>query len=278
MHRAPTDAPPAVVLTDLDGCLVDPANPRAEAAREALADLRAARWIVCFVTTKTREEVARLQEEIGVHDPAVVEGGGALWFPEGGAVAPAERARLVPGGSQIDRATPRGEILPSLRAALAPFPFARPFADLADDEIVAITGLRPEDVPPARRREFDEPVAIEGATAGRTAAVSRALAEAGLGGLEGGSFLHALRGSDKGRAARELTALLGGPGTRTIGVGDAALDLAFLRDTGLAVIVQRPDGSWSPELTAALPRAMRASPAGSAGWNRAMLALLRAAP
>jgi mannosyl-3-phosphoglycerate phosphatase len=226
------------------------------------------------VTTKTRAEVIELQEALSCHDPAIVEGGGALFFSARGRVPAPPRAREVEGGRQIDLATPRAEMFPRLLEALRLFPRARPFSWLSEDELCGATGLEPADAALAREREFDEPVLLSGGDEDLLA-LREALAGAGLGGQGGGRFLHALEGADKGSAARELLRSLPADDRReTAGVGDAAIDVAFLREVARPVVLPRRDGTFPRELLDALPHARRAPAGGSAGWSQAVLALL----
>ena len=80
-----------------------------------------------FVTSKTRAEVVRLQEEMGIREPFIVENGGGIFFPRG------YRNFCIPGG--VERgdqyADPAGEALPRdpafRRGSEKPaFPFAAP--------------------------------------------------------------------------------------------------------------------------------------------------------
>ena len=59
----------------------------------------------------------------------------------------------------------------------------------------------------------------------------------------------------------------------TVGLGDAANDLSFLRLVDRPIVIPRPNGV-DPGLASALPHAERAPKAGPAGWNAAILAVL----
>jgi mannosyl-3-phosphoglycerate phosphatase len=58
----------------------------------------------------------------------------------------------------------------------------------------------------------------------------------------------------------------------TIGIGDSLNDLPFLLTVDRPVLVQKPDGSYDPDIN--LPNLIRAPGIGPAGWNDAVLDLL----
>ena len=79
---------------------------------------------------------------------------------------------------------------------------------------------------------------------------------------------------DKGKAVRQLLGLHEGP-LFSLALGDSDNDLTMLQAVDRAVIVPRPDGSWSETLLGGLPLARRAPFPGPRGWNEAVLAELR---
>jgi mannosyl-3-phosphoglycerate phosphatase len=151
----------------------------------------------------------------------------------------------------------------------------RGFADMGVDEIASLTGLTREGAERALDREYDEPYVVYGdedaLAALRTAAELR-----GFGVSHGGRFHHLTGGSDKGLAVRALLACYERAGRRcgSIGLGDAATDLSFLRAVDRAIVVPGRDGTFDPILAAALPEAERAPAPGPAGWNAAVNTLL----
>jgi mannosyl-3-phosphoglycerate phosphatase len=94
--------------------------------------------------------------------------------------------------------------------------------------------------------------------------------------VHGGRFFHLTGPTDKGRALRELLALLSPRGRRfaTVGLGDAANDLPLLEAVERPIVVPRPGGEPDAALAAALPAAERAPAPGPEGWNGAVLTVL----
>ena len=72
-----------LIITDLDGCLLDAVTYAWEPAREALDALRARSVPVIPCTSKTRAETARIQAELGIPGAAIVEDGGAIVAADG---------------------------------------------------------------------------------------------------------------------------------------------------------------------------------------------------
>jgi mannosyl-3-phosphoglycerate phosphatase len=61
----------------------------------------------------------------------------------------------------------------------------------------------------------------------------------------------------------------------SIGLGDAPNDLALLAAVQQPIVIPRPDGTADPALAEALPGAQVAPRPGPAGWNQAVLSVLR---
>jgi mannosyl-3-phosphoglycerate phosphatase len=108
--------------------------------------------------------------------------------------------------------------------------------------------------------------------AGDEAVVRQAAERRGLRITKGGRFLHLTGAVDKGRAVRQVLALL--PPAASIGLGDAENDLGLLDAVDHPILVPRADGSIDPTLAAAFPSAGRAPAPGPAGWNEAVLLAL----
>jgi mannosyl-3-phosphoglycerate phosphatase len=282
--RPPAHAePPFLIFTDLDGTLLDEATYSFEAAEEALALLRMRKVPVILVSSKTRAEMESLRAHLHNTDPFIVENGGGLFIPTG------YFESLVEGGQTRDNyhVIELGAPYARLRTALKEVGQAvgyrlRGFGDMSEQEISERTGLTRQDAALAKQREYDEPFIIEnGEEPGGVPNDIRREAEAcGLRCTRGGRFLHLMGNSDKGRACR----LLGdyyrrqegraGHAFMTVGLGDSLNDLPMLAAVDRPILVQRPDGSYDPEVR--LEKVGYAPGIGPAGWNRAILSLLKA--
>ena len=72
-----------VVITDLDGTLLDRATYSYEPAMPALELLRQEKIPLVFCSAKTRAEQEVYQTELGIYAPFIVENGGAIFIPQG---------------------------------------------------------------------------------------------------------------------------------------------------------------------------------------------------
>ncbi len=255
-----------VVVTDLDGCLLDPETHRFEAARPALQALKQRGIPLVLCSSKTRAEMEALHALLGLDAPFVFENGGGIVIPPG---APWSRVARRDGGPLLVRL---GVPLLDLGRALLDIAKEagarlRGFSRLSAREVSDLTGLPDEEVERARLREHTEPFVLE---AGNEEVVRKAAERRGLRVIRGGRFHHLSGELDKGKAVRQVLTLLGP--TASIGLGDAENDLGLLRAVDHPILVPRPDGGFDPALDAAFPAADRAPAAGPAGWNEAVLA------
>jgi mannosyl-3-phosphoglycerate phosphatase len=264
-----------LVVSDLDGCLLDPETYAYDAARPALARLAGARWPLVLCSGKTRAEMGLLVRRLGLSHPFIVENGGAIVFPPSSFDADVPGAREAEGERILDLGPPRESLVQALGEVAGEAGVrVRGFADLAPAELQGLTGLSGPAAVLALEREYDEPFLVE--DAGAVDELARAAARRGLVVSHGGRFHHLMGGSDKGLAVRTLLALYQRAGQRleSAGLGDAETDLSMLRAVSRPIVVPGRDGSLDPGLAEHLPDAERAPSPGPAGWNAAVLALL----
>ena len=272
--------PRLVVVTDLDGSLLDSAGYSAAAARPALAALARRRIPLVPCTSKTLAEVEALRDLLGAPAPMIVENGGAVVIPAGYFGGDAARTDSSGDPVVVPLGVPRARLVASLaQMARETGLRLRGFSAMEPAEVAVLTGLGPDDVTRAMARDYDEPFVFEEDT-GAAQAVERAAAARGLRCSRGGRFWHLTGQTDKGRALRVLLGLFRARGRvpATVGLGDAENDAPMLLAVDRPILVPRPDGRVEPRLRRRLPAAEVAPAPGPAGWNRAVLALLKSAP
>jgi mannosyl-3-phosphoglycerate phosphatase len=241
-----------IVITDLDGTLLDAESYSFEPARPALLRLRDENVPLVLCTSKTRAETEWWRERLGVEGSDIVENGGALYVD----------------GRGIELGSPIAELRSALRAAstLASCP-VRGFGDMTIQEIAIRCGLPEDQARLAAAREFDEPFVV--LDAARAHALEQAIADAGYTCTRGSRFHHILGLNDKAAAVRQLLAHQ--PGAFSLGLGDALNDTGFLHEVDRAVLMPSPS---LEQLRALVPGARVASAAGPSGWNDAVCAFL----
>jgi mannosyl-3-phosphoglycerate phosphatase len=266
-----------LVVTDLDGTLLDEETYGFADARPALAALRARGIPLVLCSSKTQVEMQRAAAALETDGPLIVENGGAIVVP-GGFPAPLPAGgRPGDGAFVVPLGAPRSELVAALPAiAREAGVRVRPFAQMTAGEVSALTGLAEGEAALALRREWDEPFVVEEGPGGeaRDERLDPAARRRGLRVTRGGRLHHLTGPVDKGEAVRRLLALLPPEPGVVLGLGDAANDLSMLQAVDRAIVVPRRDGGIDSVLAAALPEAERAPAPGPAGWNAAVLAVL----
>lgn len=248
-----------VIVTDLDGTLLNHDDYRWAPAVPALARAQAAGVPIVLNSSKTAAEMIELAAQLRLDGPLVFENGGGICrrpAPD----APWQTTVL---------GVPRAQLQARLNALRARHGWRfRGFGELDMAEVAALTGLTPAAAALARRRQCSEPLDWQD-DEDALAACTSALEAAGLAVTRGGRFVHVSGRHDKGSALEQL---LGGTLGQVIALGDAPNDLPMLQRAAVAIVIPRPDGS-----ALAVPghADVRIAPAsGAEGWGRAVDSLL----
>ena len=269
-------SPQRLILTDLDGTLIDHDTYSAEAAHPALTAARERGVPVVPCSSKTLAEMLALVTRLSLAPaPLIVENGGAIWFPgewpevPPTATAQADNSRLLVLGLSAAQLRPKLDVV-----ARATRTELRGFSHMTDAEVAERTGLAIDVAALARHRQFSEPFVCSGGLV-ELDVLDTAARAVGARVTRGGRFFHLTGPTDKGAAVRVVTGTCP-PDTRTLGLGDAPNDLPLLQAVRDAAIVPQPANGLHPSLVAALPYAWHAPVAGPAGWNAVVLDWLRA--
>lgn len=261
-----------IVFTDLDGTLLDHYSYSFNAAREMLAYLKQAEIPLIIVTSKTKAEVLKLQERLGIRHPFIAENGAGIFIPSDSPLAAAtpskeEWIRLVMGKSYL-------EVRLFVTVMQERFPI-RGFADLSKQEVIALTGLDEETARDAMQRDFTEPFLIDDESL--IPALTVEANKSGLDIVRGGRFHHIITlAQDKANAVRRLSLLyseLYGHHPDVIALGDSPNDFTMLQYADLPILIPRPNGSYA---AISLPRLIKAPYPGPKGWNAALKELFDA--
>jgi mannosyl-3-phosphoglycerate phosphatase len=262
-----------LVFTDMDGCLLDHNTYEWAPAQPALKALERMGAKVILTTSKTRAEVERWQKTLGLHDPFIVENGGAV-------VAEPSSLPEVPHNAQIDHGKlvwtfgwPHAQIIHALyRAATESRCEIRGFSDMTVEEVASHTNMAVEEAHLACVRQYSEPFLL--LTPKREPALLRSFLVHGLKVTRGGRFFHAQRHTGKGEAVARLVDLYdqGREDVVTIGLGDGLNDESFLRIVDYPVILQ---SSHAEELSRRVPHARLTPTAGPAAWGAAVFEILK---
>jgi mannosyl-3-phosphoglycerate phosphatase len=250
-----------VLITDVDGCLVDRATLAHAAAHEAVDRVRRSGVPLVLCSSRTRAEIERLREELQVADPFITENGGALFSPIG--TFPFALSGAVRKGAYdiVELGRPHRQVLHLLVTTAARVGVEiTTFSDMSVQRVAAECGLSLADARLAKLREYDEPFClVEPDDAARTK-LCRSLRSAGLRCANGGRYDHVTLATDKGVAVgllRRFYAREWGDVT-TVGLGGVENDIEWLRAVDVPVVV-RPCATATE---------------GPVGWSEAVLGLL----
>jgi mannosyl-3-phosphoglycerate phosphatase len=260
-----------VIFTDLDGTLLHPKTYSFEEATSALAMIREKNIPLVFCSSKTRAEIEVYRKRlINIH-PFISENGGGIYLPVG--YFPFHKSGDRRNGYElIALGMPYEEIRKRFIALRDRLGIAvRGFGDMSIEEVAALTGLTGEESRLAKQRDFEEPFVFPHKPDER---FLREIEGEGLRWTQG-RFFHLMGDHHKGRAVNTLKRLYeqkDGPVT-TIGIGDSLNDLPFLLAVDRPVLVKKESGTHDARID--IPGLVRTKGIGPAGWNEAVLELVK---
>lgn len=231
-------SPVYLVVTDLDGSLLDHDTYSCGPALPMLEQLEALRIPVVFASSKTRAEILALRAGLGNEHPFIVENGAAALIPARYFTRMPEGCVERNGYWVRDFAPPRAAWTALLDSLRGRWPGAfQDFSTAGVEEVMAMTGLSRDAAVLANEREYSEPVQWRGTDRDLDAWLV-AVKEGGAQASRGGRFISIAGDADKGRAwcwLREVYALAaGGAQIYDLGLGDGQNDVPLLEVTRTA--------------------------------------------
>ncbi len=258
---------PLLIVTDLDGSLLDHHTYSWQPAADWLALLRQNTIPVVICSSKTAAEIQVLQKSLALEGlPFIAENGAVLHLD----VQPHSDSPTL--SSQVlgkDYSTIR-QAMEQLRS-LKGYKFFG-FGDVSEKEIIEWTGLSASDALLAKQREASEAF-IWRDTDERLAKFTTDLALDDLTITQGGRFYHVMSaGSGKGPAIKWLLdkyRQLDGREWKTIGLGDGPNDVSMLEAVDYAVII-RGYSNIPVELSPLQHYVYRTQSYGPEGWSEGL--------
>jgi len=250
-----TDLCDVLVVTDLDGTLLDHQSYDWEPATSALNVLRTQGAGVVLASSKTAAEISDIRMQIGFENwPSIVENGSGL---------------LEPGEDRVGD----GSTYEQLRSVLSGLPKGfRGFGDMTDAEVSDRTGLTRSAAEKARMRRFSEPGIWEADSTALDSFLDAARA-ASLSVQKGGRFMTLSFGGTKADKIDELKSRF--KPRHMIVLGDAPNDIDMLKRADHGVIVANPSSPDLPRLLGEdTGRSRRTARTGPEGWAEAVFDIL----
>lgn len=264
-------SPFPIVFSDLDGTLLDHYTYSFHEATAALDALRSKGFPLILCTSKTRSEIIHWRRRLRNQDPFIAENGGGIFFPSSVSMPRELSYRKLGSFRVIDLGLPYREVLKRLKGIRGNVPFRiNGFSDMTPQEVAALTGLDTEEASRAKKRDYSEPILIEG----DDRILVESLEDAGLVLNKGGRFYHVMGKHDKGKAVRIVIDIYkhGKGEIRTIAFGDSLNDLPMLEAVDIPVLVKKPNGRHEPGIS--LPNLILSDGVGPKGWNMNLLEIL----
>jgi mannosyl-3-phosphoglycerate phosphatase family protein len=260
-----------IIITDLDGTLLHPRTYSFLEARMALRLIRECRIPLILCSSKTRAEIEVYRKRLNNSDPFISENGGGIFVPK----------QYFPfaAGKAVDsdyRSIILGESYEEIRRH---FNIIRTesgirvlgFGDMTIKEISRLTHMTMRASALARKRDFEEPFIFVCKLNKR---FLQAIEARGLH-WTAGRFFHIMGGHDKGKAVDILKSFYQRQwgSVQTIGLGDGLNDLPMLQRVDWPVQIRHTDGTYDRRIK--LPGILKTRQVASAGWNEAVLSLLK---
>lgn len=264
---------PYIVFTDLDGTLLDHHTYAFEEALPGLRLLQEHGVPVVFCSAKTRAEQMEYRNALEVHDPFVVENGGAVLIEQNYFQKTISWTRMTDGFQVIELGSPYAEIRRTLEDVRAELKLPlQGYGDMKVEDVARLVGLDLAATARAMQREYEETVVTPLNAADRER-LSQALSRRGFSMTSGARFTAVSKNNDKGRAARILTEIFRRERGEviTVGIGDSWNDTPLLAATDISLLVQGPDGIWA---SLAVDGLHKVDGIGPRGWTDAMRRLV----
>lgn len=261
-----------IVFTDLDGTLLDHYTYDYSPAKPALQLIRRLHIPLILTSSKTFDEIKQWVQRLELPYPFIFENGAGIAFPPQFSHLPEPNHRY--GGYTIWHPGPDYAYIRQLLQQWQHLFRFQGFGDMSVETIAKHTGLSLNEAQAARRRMASEPLMWED-TPEKLTAFRQLLQQHHLQLIRGGRFYHVVgKNVDKGKAVRTIIQQyqkMEGFQRVSIGIGDSPNDLPLLNAVDIPIAVQRPDGSYMPDLP---PNALHAPDVGPHGWNAAISQLL----
>ncbi|CAA6822151.1 MAG: Mannosyl-3-phosphoglycerate phosphatase [uncultured Sulfurovum sp.] len=258
-----------IIFTDLDGTFLNHDDYSFKSSLQALKKIKQEQIPLIFTTSKTKSEVLRLQQEVGISEPFIVENGAALFIPQNyqgfnfSELSDFDDSKVKRFGKNYS------EVLAFYTKYKASYGLIG-LSDMTDNEISQLTGLDLNNVPFVKARDFTEPFILKDISKLET--LQHTASKYDLKITKGGRFYHLMsKKQDKGVAVKETIRLFETfykDKVHSIALGDSENDAPMLKNVDLPILIQKHDGSY---LKTDILNIQKSSYQGSKGWNEMVL-------
>ena len=265
-----------VILTDLDGTLLDQISYGWEDAKPALNLCKRLHIPVVPVSSKTGAEIDAIRRKLGLTSPFISENGGGIFFPAGGDYNPPSGTIIASDIGKWSLGLPYDFLVRAFKEIRNELGWKlRGFSEMTPEEISHLTGLDLKTSLLASEREYDEPFIVLEQDIPDINALHAAARRRGLKITIGGRFYHLQGSIDKGEAVRKILSWYQEYHSQlvSIALGDNLNDFSMLKQVNYPVLVR--SSHQFPGIEDAIQGITITMEMGPKGWNTAVLDLLR---
>ncbi len=265
-----------IVITDLDGCLLDPVTYDYGEALDTIYMLQKMGIPIVFCSTKTRVEQEYFRSRLEIKDPFIVENGAAIFIPINYFKnVKIDYHKVHEYYQVIEYGLPTKEIIKRISDLISNYKeVVRLLHRMRIEEVMAITGLPRDQAGLARIRDYS--LVFYPLDRYRVNELIERIKARGLRVITGGGILYTVTGDhDKGLATRKILELY-----RTeygdivsIGIGDSIIDVPMLKEVDIPVILGNNIDPWSHGLIEN-KNLIIVDKRGPIGWSKAIEAIL----
>ncbi|MGB9736187.1 MAG: HAD-IIB family hydrolase [bacterium] len=241
----------SIVITDLDGTLLDYYSYSFEPSLEGIKLLSRYNIPLIFCTSKSYAEVIYFREKTGNTSPFIVENGGAIYFPKG-QFARFESLKGSNNFTQFDNYITL-ELGASYKKIREVFEQIKTmfnnkvigFGDMSVEEVAKYLNLEPKLAALAKIRRHDEPFILRDPSI--LEEVKQFVENKGLKVYPGTRFYHLMGNTDKGTAVKKLVSMYESVYSKLIvaGIGEGKNDEPMFKEVDMPFLVKKPDGSFT---------------------------------
>jgi mannosyl-3-phosphoglycerate phosphatase family protein len=232
-----------IVVTDLDGTLLDHHDYSYKAAADTLKKLEKHKIPVIFNSSKTAIEIDQIKSNINNQHPFIAENGSGILIPQDYFSTKPKVANQWKIYWEVTLGKARKELLDALKEIPKSFNQCyRGFNEASTQEIMDMTGLKEEEAKSAKERLYTEPLQWLGNPEQKEQFFWH-LNRNRIHFTEGGRFLHLMGYTNKGSATTWLSKLFEIEHKRPvkiIALGDGKNDVDMLKAADIAVVIRSP--------------------------------------
>ena len=236
-----------VIFTDIDGTLLDSRFPNMDKMKELVGMTSQNGIHLIFCSSITELEQNRIKSEVHLHEPYIVENGGATIIP----INYFKKTKITNSKiSQNNYVIETGGPATKIRSLLKKIKYKydidfKGVSDLTLSELSKITKLSQEYASRMMDRKYSETIVQINKM--KFTDFAKIIEQEGLNIIPGNQYFDITLGNDKGTAVKILIDAFRKEFTNNViffGIGDSKNDESMLSLVDFPMLVQKSDGSW----------------------------------